>query len=150
QAWQFWTKALAGYQEAGAAAAENFNSQMQRMRNAVLDLEGEAAKPVMEPLQQAIVQLTDELKSGGALVAMQQLGEFIANLVSGFSALAQNIAGASAQLGQFAGLASNPVFSFLVGGAARSATSLATGNLIVDLTKQSQAAITLLQNARDT
>jgi hypothetical protein len=150
QLFEFFASRTQALQEAGRAMGQTFTGVLTTMRNELLDLEGEAAKPVMQPLQQAIQQLTEAMKSPEVRVAMQEVGGFIANLASGFSALAQNIAGASAQLGQFAGLASNPVFSFLVGGAAKSATSLAQGNLIVDLTKQSQAAITLLQNARDT
>jgi hypothetical protein len=76
------TTKMAPLAAASRSAASNFTADVNRMKNAILDLEGEAAKPLMQPLQEALEQLakagiSTELKAGarefgGAIVSIAQ------------------------------------------------------------------------------
>jgi hypothetical protein len=140
------TSKLAGFQEAGRAAGQTFSAEMQRMRNAILDLEQETAKPIMGPLTDAIREFTADIKSGGdTLVAVQILGQFLANLVVGFTTLAQTIGGATETLARFASVAAslggNPLLGYVLGKAGQGVGDLASNNATIAISKQADAII---------
>jgi hypothetical protein len=71
------TTRLAGFQEAGRAASQNFNSDVTRMQNAILDLKAAAAGPIMEPLTDSIEKLAKIMQSADAKILATDLGKFI-------------------------------------------------------------------------
>jgi hypothetical protein len=89
---------LIAMQEAGRAASQNFNNDLQRLKNALLDLEAEAAKPLMQPLTESLVAANGEMISSAPLAYARTIGELGATAVRVAGQIGQLIG----QLAQFA------------------------------------------------
>ncbi|HEY1771335.1 MAG TPA: hypothetical protein VGG02_13875 [Chthoniobacterales bacterium] len=69
------TSRMSGLSAAIADASGNFDATINRMKNALVDLEAEAAKPLMQPLQNAINDLTVGGKSDQIAALARSIGD---------------------------------------------------------------------------
>ena len=147
QAFQFWTERMQGFQEAIRDGAQNFNADIERMRNAVTDLESEVAKPVMAPLKDAL----ESFASSDFKVAAQEIGQFVASLVEEFHTLATAVGDVSTGLSKFSGLAGafGGIPGFLAGKAGQSVGDLESNNQVIAIAKQTEEIVKQVANAHE-
>jgi hypothetical protein len=72
---QLFTERLTGFRAAIAAASQNFQSETNRMKNSIIDLKGELATGLMEPLQNAMKQSEAIFGEVGAKAAARTWGQ---------------------------------------------------------------------------
>jgi soluble cytochrome b562 len=88
---------LAPFQSAAIAAAANFDASLNRVKNSILDLGGEAAKPIMGPLQEAFERFAATAKSDDIKALARVFGD-IGAVVTG---MARGLGEATLSLGGF-------------------------------------------------
>lgn len=83
------TEKLGPFQSAAQSASTSFNATVERMKNALLDLESEAAKPIMAPLQSALEQTASLYKTDELKAYARTLGDIVTVYLAEATALAQ-------------------------------------------------------------
>lgn len=82
QAVQLLTTLFAPLAEAINDSSKNFGSDVNRMKNLLVDLESEAAKPIMEPLSNSINGAIDPAKIQGLKIIARTIGEIGAEAIN--------------------------------------------------------------------
>jgi hypothetical protein len=90
------TAKLAPFQNAARDASHNFNADIERMKNSLLDLEGEAAKPIMGALQKDLQDVTRAMATDDLKAYARTLGDILAVYLG----LAKGVADYSVKLGE--------------------------------------------------